>query len=194
MSWRPRGPEKMRRRRRPAARLASAAVMGPAARMDAPALREYRASVDTCWPLLHFFDAGEAGMRSIRPIALPIAGMLLAALFCNCAHGEVRVQGDVRDVRVEVRDATVAEILAALAERFALRYRGSPGNGGITATFEGPLRRVVTHVLAGHNYVIAARGGGLEVIVLGAGSAAAVPAPMFAPPTVPAKVNRRRDD
>jgi hypothetical protein len=133
-------------------------------------------------------------MRSIRPIALPIAGMLLAALFCNCAHGEVRVQGDVRDVRVEVRDATVAEILAALAERFALRYRGSPGNGGITATFEGPLRRVVTHVLAGHNYVIAARGGGLEVIVLGAGSAAAVPAPMFAPPTVPAKVNRRRDD
>ena len=131
-------------------------------------------------------------MRSIRPIALPIAGMLVAALFCNCIHAEVRVQGDVRDVRVEVHDATVAEILAALAERFALRYHGSPESGAMTATFEGPLRSVVARVLFGYNYVIHARGDGLDVILLSTQSPHAVPPPPIAPVTVPSR--RQRDD
>jgi hypothetical protein len=132
-------------------------------------------------------------MRSVRPIALPIAGVLLAALHCNSVCAEIRVQGQADDVRVEARDASVAEILAALGERFALRYRGTPGNGGITATFEGPLRRVVARVLAGYNYVIADRSDGIEVIVLSAGSPHAVPAPVVAPPTYPAKATRRTD-
>ena|SRR5690348_7579482 len=131
-------------------------------------------------------------MRSIRPSALRIAGVLLAALHCNCARAEVRVQGDVREVRVEARDATVGEILAALGERFALHYRGTMGGGGVTATFEGPLRRVVARVLEGYDYVIQARGDRLDVFVLSAGSRYAVPAPVFAPPTVPSR--RQRDD
>jgi hypothetical protein len=131
-------------------------------------------------------------MRS-RSIALPIAGVLLAALHCNCVRAETRVQGQADDVRVEARDASVAEILAALGERFALRYRGTPGSGGITATFEGSLRQVVARVLTGYNYVIAARRDGLEVIVLTAESPYAVPAPVIAPPTYPAKNTRRTD-
>jgi hypothetical protein len=131
-------------------------------------------------------------MRSMRPMALSISGALVAALFCNCVHAEVRVQGDVRDMRVEVHDATVTEILAALAERFALRYRGSPGGAGITATFEGPLRDVVTRVLGGYNYVISARDGGLEVVVLSTQSPYAVVPPPTAPPTVPSR--RQRDN
>jgi hypothetical protein len=132
-------------------------------------------------------------MRRIRSIALPMAGLLLAALQCNSAQAEIRVQGPADDVRLEARDATVGEILAALGERFALRYRGTPDDHGVTATFEGPLRRVVVRVLAGYNFVIAAHGGGLEVIVLSAGSPHAVPAPVFAPPTYPSKNTRRND-
>jgi hypothetical protein len=132
-------------------------------------------------------------MRRIRPSALPIAGLLLAALHCNGVRAEVRVQGEMRDVRVEAHDATVAEILAALGERFALHYRGTTGDRGLTATFEGPLRRVVARVLEGYNYVIAARGDGLDVIVLSTQSRYAVPAPVIAPPTYPAKATRRTD-
>ena len=131
-------------------------------------------------------------MRGIGLMALSISGALVAALFCNCVHAEVRVQGDVRDLRVEVHDATVAEILAALAERFALRYRGSPGGDGITATFEGPLRDVVMRVLGGYNYVIRASGDGLEVVVLSTQSPHAVIPPPAAPPTVPSR--RQRDN
>jgi len=130
-------------------------------------------------------------MRRIRPSVLPFAGVLLAALHSNCALAEVSVKGEVRDVRVEARDATVAEILAALGERFALRYRGAPGTGGITGTFEGPLRQIVARVLAGYNYVIADHLDDIEVIVLSAGSPHAVPAPVIAPPTYPSKSTRR---
>jgi hypothetical protein len=129
-------------------------------------------------------------MRRIRSIALPIAGLLLAAL-CSGVRAEIRVQGEANDVRVEARDATVGDILAALAERFALRYRGTLDDHGVTATFEGPLRRVLVRVLAGYNYIITNRGEGLEVIVLSAGSPNAVPAPAFAPPTFPSKNTRR---
>ena len=131
-------------------------------------------------------------MRRLRPSVLPIAGVLLAAVPCNSARAEVRVQGEMLDLRVEARDATVAEILAALGERFALHYRGPTGDRGLTMTFEGPLRRVVARALDGYNYVIRDRGDGLEVIVLSTQSRHAVPAPLFAPPTAPSR--RQRED
>ena len=127
-------------------------------------------------------------MRCIRPMALPIAGWLLAALHCNFVHAEVRIVGQGGDVRVEARDAAVAEILAALGERFGLRYRGTPAGPTVTATFEGPLRRVVARVLEGYNYVIMTRGGRLEVIVLSTGSTAATA------PALPVTAIRRRLD
>jgi len=130
-------------------------------------------------------------MQCIRASMVVIAGMLLAALDCNSVRAEVRVQGQADDVLVEAHDASVADILAALAKRFALHYRGAPDVAGITATFEGPLRRVVARVLAGYNFVIAARGDDIEVIVLSAESPHAVPAPVFAPPTYPSKSTRR---
>ena len=129
-------------------------------------------------------------MRRIRPSALLIAGGVIAALHCDCVRAEVSVQGEARDVRVEARDATVAEILAALGERFAVRYHGTAGSGAVNGTFEGPLRRVVARVIEGYNYVIQARGNGLDVYVLSTQSRYAVPAPVSAPPTVPSRRQR----
>lgn len=131
-------------------------------------------------------------MRRIRPSALPIAGVFLAAFLCNCVHAEIRVQGQAGDVRIEARDATVAEILAALGERFALHYRGTTESRGLTVTLAGPLRRVVAQALDGYNFVIREGADGLEVIVLGTRSSTAVPAPPVAPPTVPSR--RQRDN
>ena len=63
-------------------------------------------------------------MRSISPMVLPIAGVLLASLHCSCVGAEIRVQGQAGDIHLEAHDATVAEILAVLGDRFALHYRG----------------------------------------------------------------------
>jgi hypothetical protein len=127
-------------------------------------------------------------VRTISPKALSIVGLLLAALHPSSARAEVSVQGTATDVRVEAREATVAEILAALGERFALRFRGVPTGRPVTATFAGPLRRVLARVLDGNDYVIESRGTGVEVIVLGAG------APRQALPAVPAAIVHRRVD
>ena len=126
-------------------------------------------------------------MRSTTLLALPLAGLLLATRHDHCAGAEVRVQGRADDVRVEARGATAAEILAALGEHYAMRYRGTPSGGDLTATFHGPLRQVVARVLAGNDYVIKRGGDGLEVIVLGRASSGAIP------PAVPAAVFHQRD-
>jgi hypothetical protein len=87
------------------------------------------------------------------------------------------VQGSEDAVRVEAHDATRSEILAALAGRFALRYRGATDGRGLTTTFEGPLREVVKRVLEGYNYVINTKDDGLDVIVVSPESTAAIPPP-----------------
>ena len=112
-------------------------------------------------------------MRSSTIVALPIAQLLLATLYGHCAGAEVQVQGSAGNVRVEAHGASVAEILAVLGEHYAVRYRGPPVGGDVTATFEGPLRRVVVRVLAGNDYVIKRGGDGLEVILLGPGASGA---------------------
>jgi len=114
-------------------------------------------------------------MRSCTLVALPVAELLLATLYGHCAGAEIRVQGSADEVRVEARGATVAEILAALGEHYAVRYRGTPIGSNLTATFEGPLRRVVVRVLAGNDYVIRTGGNGLEVILLGPASPGPIP-------------------
>jgi hypothetical protein len=114
-------------------------------------------------------------MRSSALVALPVAELLLATPIGHCAAAEIRVQGSADEVRVEARGATVAEILAALGEHYAVRYRGTPGGRHLTATFEGPLRQVVVRVLEGNDYVIRTVGDGLEVIVLGPASLRPIP-------------------
>jgi hypothetical protein len=105
-------------------------------------------------------------MARIASTALSIAAVLVAALPGRAVGADIRVQGSADAVRVEAHDATRSEILAALAGRFALSYRGATDGRGLTATFEGPLREVVKHVLEGYNYVINTRDDGLEVTVV----------------------------
>lgn len=114
-------------------------------------------------------------MRSSTLLAWPVAALLLATLYGHRAAGETRVQGSTENVRVEAHGATVAEILAALGEHYAVRYRGTPVGSDLTATFEGPLRRVVARVLEGNDFVIRKRGDGLEVLVLSPASPGAFP-------------------
>jgi len=124
-------------------------------------------------------------MRSAKAIALPIAGLLVAAVHGSCARAEIRVQGPTNAVRVEANGATVVEILAALGAHYPVRYRGIPESGGVIQTLEGPLRRVLVRVLQGNDFVIKGGRDGLEVIVLSRGSPAA------APPVIPASLVRR---
>ena len=120
-------------------------------------------------------------MVRVGSVALSIATLLVTAPLSHAIGADVRVQGTVDAVRVEARDATGTQILAALAGRFALSYRGSTDGRGFSGTFAGPLREVVKRVLDGYNFVINTKDDGLEVVVLGPASAVAVPPPRPVP-------------
>jgi len=111
---------------------------------------------------------------------------LLIAAYAASARAEIRVEGSALNVRVDARDATVAEVLAALTGRFGLPVRGTVGDRRISADFAGSLRRVIARVLEGYNYVIRTRGDVLEVMVMDTASPNALPPPLYAPPTYPA--------
>ena len=98
-------------------------------------------------------------MQGIRSLPLSIAVVLLAALHSNCVRAEVLVQGPAMDIRLEARNATVDEILAALRARYALGIHGNSANRRVTATYEGPLRKILARVLDGYDYVIEPKGG-----------------------------------
>ena len=120
-------------------------------------------------------------MPRIASVAWSIAASLAVALSGPAIGADIRVQGSEDAVHVEARDATRDEILAALAGRFALSYRGATDSRGVTATFQGPLLDVVKRVLEGYNYVITRTGDSLEVVVVSSESTTAVPPPRPVP-------------
>ena|SRR5579864_362525 len=120
-------------------------------------------------------------MGRVGSAALSIAALLVTVPLGHAIGADVRVQGSADAVRVEARDATGTEILAALASHFALSYRGSTTDSRFNGTFKGPLREVVKRVLDGYNYVINTRDHGLDVVVVGPTSGVAVPPPRPVP-------------
>jgi len=110
------------------------------------------------------------------------ATLALLPVVANPARAEIRLQGTAANLHLEARDATVAEIVAALAQRFDLRLRGAAPGRHVTATFRGPLRLVVMRVLDGSDYVIHAQGDAIDVLVTNdaSGAVAIAPARLFA--------------
>jgi hypothetical protein len=124
----------------------------------------------------------EIEVTPIRSFAPAIGALLLVAANVP-ALAEIQVQGPAADVRLEAHEATVTEILAVLAQRFDLRVRGAGSSRRVTATFQGPLRRVVTRVLDGCDYVVRSRsqGAALDVLVLNEASSSkpVMPSPVM---------------
>lgn len=107
------------------------------------------------------------------PAWLLVTAILLAALFnAQSVRAETRVSGAPNAVRVEARDASVNEVMAALVASFELRYR-SPASltRRVTGTYEGSLQHVVARVLDGYNFVMKTGSEGVEAWVYGAAQA-----------------------
>src|SRR6185369_9250964 len=115
-----------------------------------------------------------------------VFAMLIAA---RTARAEVAVSGDADDVTIEMQDATVEDVMAALQLNFGLRYRSTaPLARRISGTQSGPLPRVVARVLDGYDFVLETSATDIEVTVYSAvrqqESAAATSAPRTGRPAV----------
>lgn len=106
---------------------------------------------------------------------------------------EVRVDGKREAVHLEARDASLQEVLAALHDRFDLRYRSEDAlQAPTTGVFDGPLLRVAARLLDGYDYAMKVTPQGIDVLVLrprqvGATPDAVTPANAIRPPLTAAE-------
>jgi hypothetical protein len=106
--------------------------------------------------------------------------------------GAIRVRGDMAAVRLDARRTTIADVLAALNAAFAISYRSSIVlDEEINGTYAGSLRRVISRVLDGYNYVIKQDDAKLDVVILDRRGERAVPVAIPLDPFHPLRERRR---
>jgi hypothetical protein len=98
-----------------------------------------------------------------------ISAIATAVLLAGSSAGlaQVLVDGKPEKVHVEARDVTVQEILAALHDKFNLRYRSDDAlETRKTGVFDGPLQRVAGRILEGYDFAMKITPQGIDVLVL----------------------------
>lgn len=124
-----------------------------------------------------------AGFRVI------LAGLIVSVGVTQLAlpvRGATRIEGGIESLTVEARNASLAEVLSALSDRFKVQVRAPQlSDQRVDGSFHGPLRWVLARLLAGRNYIAKYSDDAVEVVVLGpAGSSAHAAAVDQPPPNI----------
>jgi hypothetical protein len=91
------------------------------------------------------------------------------------ALAETQISGKSDAVSVKAQDASVEEILVALANAFDVQFRSSADlEKRLTGTYKGSLQQVVSRILAGYTFFVKSDETGLEITLLGLGKTIAV--------------------
>src|SRR5690349_5375679 len=81
------------------------------------------------------------------------ASIALWLLVLNPASAATDIQGTPDDLRLNVNNATLAEVLDALSTRFKVTYKLRSHNPRIlTGRYSGTLRDTLTRILDGNDY------------------------------------------
>jgi len=127
-------------------------------------------------------------MRRKPALLLRIATVLLVAwcLSCGRSEAEVRLSGTPDRIVLQTNDATMAEILAALRASLDVEVKFSGATARrFTGVYSGSVRRVLSRLLAGEDYVVRSAADGISVRLLGKsevdGAAVASSLPAAAP-------------
>jgi hypothetical protein len=105
---------------------------------------------------------------------LALLGLQLSTMH-GSALAATEVRGHLGGIQLNATDATVKDVLDALATSYNLTYRipsGLPGD--LTVRCSGTLRQILARALVGHNYFLKVLDGSIEVVVLEASGTATV--------------------
>jgi hypothetical protein len=132
------------------------------------------------WPAALGTGTGISLMRR-KPFLPQLTTIVLLAMWClSCGRSaaEVRLSGTQDRIVLQTKDATIAEILAALRSAFDLEVtlEGATARR-FTGVYSGSLRRVISRLLTGENYVIGSAADGLSIRLLGGSAAHGTAAP-----------------
>jgi hypothetical protein len=122
--------------------------------------------------------AGPEPAQDQRSVGLVDLLHRAAALGPASGASLLHVQGSSAAVHLEVRQTTIAQVLAALMTVYDMSYSASiPLERLLDGTYTGSLRRVVSHVLQGYNFAIEQDNTKLVVIIFDKGGGQAIAAP-----------------
>jgi hypothetical protein len=145
-----------------------------------PQSRQSIASGDQAMPTMR---------RTFPSSAIGRAIWLAAALLCGlapAARAEVHIEGSPAAVRVTTDQDAIADVLAAFAATFKVKYRTAVRLDAIAgAAYSGSIRQVISSLLDGYNYMVKDDQQTLEIVVFGRRGEAVIPPP--APQPIPAK-------
>jgi hypothetical protein len=101
-----------------------------------------------------------------RLVVLAIIGGALWAA-ADTAHAQVRVDGGPEAVHLEASNVSLRDVLAALQEKFNLRFRTDDAlEKRKTGVFDGTLPRVAARILDGYDFAMKITPQGIDVLVL----------------------------
>jgi hypothetical protein len=100
------------------------------------------------------------------------SGAFIANMMAPAAAG-IAIRGQADNVQLEVENASIREVLDALATAFKFKYK-LPSTIGreLTGRYSGTLRQVLARILDGNDYVMHVAETSTELVVLGASGAA----------------------
>jgi hypothetical protein len=117
----------------------------------------------------------------VRKSWLPkLATAALLAWCLGCGHGaaEVRLSGTPDRVVLQTYDATMPEILSALRSTFDLQVKLQGATARrFTGVYTGPVRRVLSRLLAGDDYILRTASDGISLRLFGKSAADSAAAP-----------------
>jgi hypothetical protein len=92
----------------------------------------------------------------------------VAVIWAHTAPAEVGVRGTVAAVQVSADEVPIAEVLTALGNDFAVRYRASVSlDATISGTYQGSLPQVLSRLLHGYDFVLKKEAEAIEVVIVG---------------------------
>jgi type II secretory pathway component GspD/PulD (secretin) len=115
------------------------------------------------------FSRSRAAVIFSALLGLQLSAMQGSAL----AATEVREQSG--GIQLNATNATIKEVLDALATSYKLTYRIPSGlRDDLTVRCSGTLRQILEHALDGHDYILKVSDDSIEVVVLEASGTAIV--------------------
>lgn len=134
---------------------------------------------------------GRCNPRGARMAAAVIGSAVIAAalgIMPAPALAATEVRGQPADMQLRTDNASVREVLDALARAFKLTYNlPASVSRQVSGLYSGTLHQVLARVLDGHDYIVEVSDSGTRVVVLGASGAAAITPAALAGPVIPAR-------
>jgi hypothetical protein len=110
--------------------------------------------------------------QALRANSISVTALLVGLVLVTPikAFAAPEISGGPDAVSIDAQHSSIQEILSELHQRFDVQFQSTANlDAPLTGTYQGPLRQIVARLLAGYNFVIITKQGGIEVTVLGNG-------------------------